>query len=145
MRLGIRNMVNVEKAAAAARDSGKGKARESVVEAVLEHEMRLAKASKADELVWLDGAAAGSLLASVVGLLSECTQASGRKGRLTNLILVRVDKFPTALFVRTLAFGAILGTVEGGLRIAQEKIRSLKEENTEQVEEPVKDGAGVDE
>jgi hypothetical protein len=45
--------------------------------------------------------------------------------------------------MRTLAFGAILGTVEGGLRIAQEKIRSLKEENTEHVEELVKDGAGV--
>ncbi|KAH8089324.1 hypothetical protein HD553DRAFT_163788 [Filobasidium floriforme] len=122
MRLGIRNMVNVERAAAAARDSGKGKARESVVEAVLDHEMRLAKASKADELVWLDGAAAGSLLASVVGLLNQ---------------------FPLALFVRTLAFGAILGTVEGGLRIAQEEIRSLKEERTEHPEEPVKDGAGV--
>jgi hypothetical protein len=79
----------------------------------------------------------------VVGLLSECTHASGRKGRLANLILVRVDKFPTALFVRTLAFGAILGTVEGGLRIAQEKIRSLKEETTEHAEVPAKDGAGL--
>lgn len=50
-------------------------------------------------------------------------------GRRFRLIRVRfsADKFPTPLFVRTLAFGAILGTVEGGLRIAQEKIRSLKE------------------
>lgn len=70
MRLGIRNMVNVEKAAAAAQSKGKG--RESVVEAVLLREMQSAKASKADELVWLDGAAAGSLLGAVVGLLSDC-------------------------------------------------------------------------
>ena len=69
MRLAIRNMVNVEKAAAAAQ--GKGKSRESVIEAVLESEMALAKASKADELVWLDGAAAGSLLGAVIGLFSE--------------------------------------------------------------------------
>jgi hypothetical protein len=37
-----------------------------------------------------------------------------------------IDKFPLPLFVRTLAFGAILGTVEGGLRIAQAKIGSLR-------------------
>jgi hypothetical protein len=36
------------------------------------------------------------------------------------------DKFPTPLFVRTLAFGAILGTIEGGLRIAQAKVGSLR-------------------
>jgi hypothetical protein len=62
-------MVNVEKAAAGLRI--KGKEKESVVETVLQEEMRVAKASKADSLVWIDGAAAGSLLASVIGLLSK--------------------------------------------------------------------------
>jgi hypothetical protein len=71
LRLSIRNMVNVEKAAAAAQ--GKGNSRETVIEAVLQSEMQIAKASRTDELVWLDGAAAGSLLASVVGLLSKST------------------------------------------------------------------------
>lgn len=117
-------MVNVEKAAAAAQ--GKGKSRESVIEAVLESEMAIAKASKADELVWLDGAAAGSLLGAVVGLLSKCL---GLEALSFMSILIEsffLDKFPTPLFVRTLAFGAILGTIEGGLRIAQAKVGSLR-------------------
>ncbi|KAI5449059.1 hypothetical protein NCC49_005363 [Naganishia albida] len=58
-------------------------------------------------LEWLDGGVAGSILGGVISIF---------------------NRFPAPLFARTVLLGTTFGALEGCLRIAQDKIGRLKEE-----------------
>lgn len=75
-------------------------------------------------LEWLDGGVAGSILGGVISIFSTFPILHP----LTQTDPSWTDRFPAPLFARTVLLGTTFGALEGCLRIAQNKIGRLMEE-----------------
>lgn len=94
-------------------------------------------------LEWLDGGIAGSILGGVISIFSKYSHPIFRPGKADER-LSPTDRFPAPLFARTVLLGTTFGALEGCLRIAQDKIGRLKEEDERRrLEEEVKEGVVV--
>jgi hypothetical protein len=94
-------------------------------------------------LEWLDGGVAGTILGSVISIFSMSSLHTCPRTYQPPF----ADRFPAPLFARTVLLGTTFGALEGCLRIAQDKIGRLKEEEERQRTEEearvvVVDGAG---